>query len=122
MQYDVIVIGGSCARMAAALQLIWVRKAVLVIDAGQRRNRFAIHSHGFPAQDGRDPGEIARSAYTAGSILIPRLGRHDGRRSHRRAGQRHREDGKWKYLPGASRTSGSRVMRLSPKCQRRRQR
>jgi thioredoxin reductase len=64
MQYDVIVIGGSYAGMAAALQLLRVRKAVLVIDAGQPRNRFATHAHGFLTQDGRDPGEIARTART----------------------------------------------------------
>jgi thioredoxin reductase len=62
MQYDVIVVGGSYAGMAAALQLLRARKAVLVIDAGQRRNRFASHSQGFLTQDGVDPGEIARMA------------------------------------------------------------
>jgi len=62
MQYDVIVIGGSYAGMAAALQLVRARKKVLVIDAGQRRNRFASHSHGFIGQDGVAPAEIARTA------------------------------------------------------------
>jgi thioredoxin reductase len=62
MHYDVIVIGGSYAGMAAALQLVRARKTVLVLDAGQRRNRFASHSHGFLGQDGADPGEIARTA------------------------------------------------------------
>lgn len=45
--HDVIVIGGSYAGMAAALQLARARRKVLVIDAGHRRNRFASHSHGF---------------------------------------------------------------------------
>ncbi|KPF99791.1 thioredoxin reductase [Rhodopseudomonas sp. AAP120] len=62
MQYDVIVIGGSYAGMAAALQLLRARRRVLVIDAGQRRNRFADHSHGFLGQDGADPAEIAATA------------------------------------------------------------
>lgn len=62
MKYDVIVIGGSYAGMAAVLQLLRARKNVLVIDAGLRRNRFASHSHGFLAQDGVDPAEIARTA------------------------------------------------------------
>lgn len=62
MQHDVIVIGGSYAGMAAALQLLRARRSVLVIDAGQRRNRFAAHSHGFLGQDGADPAEIAASA------------------------------------------------------------
>jgi len=55
---DVIVIGGSYAGMAAALQLVRARRKVLVIDAGQRRNRFASHSHGFLGQDGVDPALI----------------------------------------------------------------
>jgi len=55
---DVIVIGGSYAGMAAALQLARARRKVLVIDAGQRRNRFASHSHGFLGQDGVDPAAI----------------------------------------------------------------
>lgn len=55
---DLIVIGGSYAGMAAALQLVRARREVLVIDAGQRRNRFASHSHGFLGQDGVDPARI----------------------------------------------------------------
>lgn len=55
---DVIVIGGSYAGMAAALQLARARRTVLVIDAGQRRNRFASHSHGFLGQDEVDPAII----------------------------------------------------------------
>lgn len=55
---DVIVIGGSYAGMAAALQLARARRKVTVIDAGQRRNRFASHSHGFLGQDGVDPAAI----------------------------------------------------------------
>ncbi|MDD7970255.1 FAD-binding protein [Roseinatronobacter alkalisoli] len=49
---DAIVIGGSYAGMAAALQLLRARRKVMVIDAGQRRNRSASHSHGFLGQDG----------------------------------------------------------------------
>lgn len=62
MQHDVIVIGGSYAGMAAALQLLRARRAVLVVDAGERRNRFAGRSHGFLGQDGIDPARIARTA------------------------------------------------------------
>jgi len=62
MRYDVIIIGGSYAGMAAALQLVRARRTVLVIDAGLRRNRFAHESHGFLGQDGADPAEIARQA------------------------------------------------------------
>jgi thioredoxin reductase len=57
--HDVIVIGGSYAGLAAALQLARARRKVLVIDAGHRRNRNAAHSHGFLGQDGQDPAVIA---------------------------------------------------------------
>lgn len=59
MSYDAIIIGGSYAGLSAGLQLARARQRVLVIDAGQRRNRFASHSHGFLGQDGRAPDEIA---------------------------------------------------------------
>ncbi|HEV2316519.1 MAG TPA: NAD(P)/FAD-dependent oxidoreductase [Thermoplasmata archaeon] len=59
VRYDVIVIGGSYSGIAAALQLARARRAVLVLDAGERRNRFSAHSHGFLGQDGRPPAEIA---------------------------------------------------------------
>lgn len=59
MRHDVIVVGGSYAGMAAALQLARGRRRVMVIDAGERRNRFATHSHGFLSRDGADAAEIA---------------------------------------------------------------
>lgn len=62
MHHDVIVIGGSYAGMAATLQLVRARRSVLVIDAGERRNRCASHSHGFLGQDGVPPGDIAANA------------------------------------------------------------
>ena len=57
--HDVIIIGGSYAGLAAALQLGRARRRVLVIDEGVRRNRSASHSHGFIGQDGVDPAAIA---------------------------------------------------------------
>jgi thioredoxin reductase len=60
--HDAIVVDGSYAGLSAALQLARARKSVLVIDAGQRRNRFADESHGFLAQDGVPPGRIADDA------------------------------------------------------------
>ncbi len=57
---DVIVVGGSYAGMSAALQLVRARRKVLVVDGGQRRNRYAKSSHGFLTQDGRSPVEIAQ--------------------------------------------------------------
>lgn len=60
MIYDVAIIGGSYAGLAAGLLLARVRKNIVVIDAGQRRNRFAKFSHGFLTQDGTYATEIAR--------------------------------------------------------------
>lgn len=62
MVYDVIIVGGSYAGISAALQLARARRSVLVIDGGQRRNRFADSSHGFLGSDGDDPGQIAERA------------------------------------------------------------
>jgi thioredoxin reductase len=59
---DVIVVGGSYAGLSAALQLARARRRVTIVDAGQRRNRFATHSHGFLAQDGMPPERIAAIA------------------------------------------------------------
>lgn len=70
--FDVIVVGGSYAGMAAALQLVRARKKVLIIDAGVRRNRFATHAHGILGQDGRAPGAIHADA-KAQLLLYPDL-------------------------------------------------
>jgi thioredoxin reductase len=62
MQYDLAVVGGSFAGLSAAIQAARARRKVLVIDAGQPRNRFAEHSHGFLGQDGRAPEIILDEA------------------------------------------------------------
>ncbi len=62
MQYDLIVIGGSFAGLSAAMQPARARRKVLVIDAGEPRNRFAEHSHGFFGQDGRTPAAMLDEA------------------------------------------------------------
>lgn len=62
MMFDAIVVGGSYAGLSAALQLARARRNLLVIDGGQRRNRFAKTSHGFLGQDGRAPGDIVADA------------------------------------------------------------
>lgn len=62
MKFDVIIIGGSYAGLSAALQLGRARKNILIVDAGERRNRFASHSHGFLGQDGKAPGDIIAEA------------------------------------------------------------
>lgn len=77
MVHDVIVVGGSYAGMAAALQVARARRKVLVIDAGVRRNRFATHAHGFLGQDGVDPAAIAAQARSQ-LLAYPNLSWVDG--------------------------------------------
>jgi thioredoxin reductase len=59
MIYDAIIVGGSYSGLAAALQIARARRQVLVIDAGERRNRFAESSHGFLTRDGSPAAQIA---------------------------------------------------------------
>lgn len=60
--FDAAIVGGSYAGVSAGLQLARARRRLLVIDAGERRNRFASHAHGFLGQDGRPPQAIAAEA------------------------------------------------------------
>lgn len=76
--HDVLIVGGSYAGLSAGLQLARARRTVAIVDAGERRNRFAAHSHGFLTQDGADPAEIARIARTQISAY-PTVDWHDGR-------------------------------------------
>lgn len=62
MNFDVVIIGGSFAGQAAALQLARARRGVLLIDAKRPRNRFARTSHGFLGQDGHAPSAINATA------------------------------------------------------------
>ncbi|TVP43581.1 MAG: NAD(P)/FAD-dependent oxidoreductase [Halomonas sp.] len=62
MSFDAVIIGGSYAGMAAGLQLARARRKIVLVDAGQPRNRFADHSHGFLTHDGTPPAEIAAEA------------------------------------------------------------
>ncbi|NHZ78318.1 FAD-binding protein [Massilia sp. CCM 8695] len=62
MDTDFIVVGGSFAGMAAAIQLARANRPVRVIDAGQPRNRFAAAAHGFLGHDGRAPRAIIDDA------------------------------------------------------------
>ncbi|MBL0841040.1 NAD(P)/FAD-dependent oxidoreductase [Pseudomonas mediterranea] len=55
---DVIIIGGSFAGLAAALQLGRARRKVTVLDIGRPRNRFAGHSHGLLGHDHKPPLDI----------------------------------------------------------------
>jgi thioredoxin reductase len=59
---DVIIVGGSFAGLAGALQLGRARRKVTVLDTGQNRNRFARHSHGLLGHDHRLPADILADA------------------------------------------------------------
>src|SRR6185437_516139 len=59
---DVIVIGGSFAGLAAALQLGRARRKVTVLDTSLPRNRFAGHSHGLLGHDHKPPLDILAEA------------------------------------------------------------
>lgn len=59
-RWDVIVVGGGAAGLSAALMLCRARRRVLVIDAGEPRNRFAAHMHGVLGNEGTDPAELLR--------------------------------------------------------------
>lgn len=63
MMWDAIVIGGSFAGLSAAMQLARGQRKVLLIDAGEPRNRFATASHGFFAADGMAPAELQGRAW-----------------------------------------------------------
>jgi thioredoxin reductase len=56
--YDVVVIGGGAAGLNGALQLARSRRSVLVVDAGQPRNRPAAAVHGLLGHDGVPPAQL----------------------------------------------------------------
>ena len=56
--YDVVVIGGGAAGLNGALQLARSRRLVLVVDAGQPRNRPAAAVHGLLGHDGVPPARL----------------------------------------------------------------
>jgi thioredoxin reductase len=60
--YDVVIIGGSFAGLAAALQIGRARRKVTVLDTGLPRNRFANYSHGLLGHDHKPPLEILAEA------------------------------------------------------------
>ncbi|WP_033337479.1 FAD-dependent oxidoreductase [Catenuloplanes japonicus] len=57
-QYDVVVIGGGAAGLSGALTLSRARRSVLVIDAGEQRNRPAGHIHNYLGREGTPPAEL----------------------------------------------------------------
>jgi thioredoxin reductase len=57
-QHDVAVIGGGVAGLSGALTLARARRSVVVVDAGEQRNRPASGVHGFLTRDGLPPDDL----------------------------------------------------------------
>ncbi len=55
---DVLVVGGSAAGLAAAVQIGRQARAVIVVDAGEPRNAPAAHMHGYLGRDGSPPAAL----------------------------------------------------------------
>jgi thioredoxin reductase len=58
-QYDVIIVGGSYAGLAAGMSLGRAMRSVLIMDEGRPCNRQTPYSHNFLTNDGKKPAEIA---------------------------------------------------------------
>ena len=56
--YDAVVVGGGAAGLSAALILAQAQCHIAVIDAGEPRNRFESHMHGYLSRDGMPPSEL----------------------------------------------------------------
>ncbi|RLV54532.1 NAD(P)/FAD-dependent oxidoreductase [Aeromicrobium phragmitis] len=57
-QYDVVIIGGGPAGLAAAVALARSLRSVVVIDAGEPRNAPAHGVHNFLTREGMPPAEV----------------------------------------------------------------
>ncbi|MFT3678860.1 MAG: NAD(P)/FAD-dependent oxidoreductase [Ferruginibacter sp.] len=60
--FDVIIVGGSYAGLAAGMALGRAMKKVLIIDDGKPCNRQTPYSHNFLTNDGKTPAAIAALA------------------------------------------------------------
>lgn len=58
MRYDAVIVGGGSAGLSAAQALARARRQVLVIDAGQPRNRFAAAVHNVFGHDDTPPATL----------------------------------------------------------------
>ena len=106
---DYAIIGGSYAGLSAALQLARARRTVLVVDAGQRRNRSVDEAgetaHGFLTQDGRAPAAIALEAKQQ-LLAYPSVQWLDGTA----CGARVAPDGRLQFHVGSNAISAGRLI------------
>ncbi|HEV7380061.1 MAG TPA: NAD(P)/FAD-dependent oxidoreductase, partial [Dyadobacter sp.] len=61
-KWDVIIVGGSYAGLAAEMSLGRAIRNVLIIDSGKPCNAQTPHSHNFLSRDGITPAELATIA------------------------------------------------------------
>jgi thioredoxin reductase len=61
-EFDVIIVGGSYAGLAAGMALGRAMRNILIIDSGNPCNQQTPHSHNFLTNDGKTPEEIASIA------------------------------------------------------------
>jgi len=61
-QFDIIIVGGSYAGLAAAMALGRALRKVLIIDSENPCNKQTPHSHNFLTNDGKTPQEITSLA------------------------------------------------------------
>jgi thioredoxin reductase len=73
--YDAIVVGGGPAGLTAATWLARYRRRVLLVDAGEHRNRWVEESHGYFSRDPASPAALleAGSAQLAAYPYASRL-------------------------------------------------
>ncbi|MET0329559.1 MAG: NAD(P)/FAD-dependent oxidoreductase [Luteimonas sp.] len=64
MHYDTIIVGGGSAGLSAAQALARARRRVLVVDAGQPRNRFATAVHNVFGHDDTPPAALLEKGRT----------------------------------------------------------
>lgn len=85
-RYDVVVVGGGAGGLSGALVLARARRSVLVVDAGEPRNRPASAVHGLLGRDGTPPAEllargreeVRRYGGTLAQGTVTRVAREDG--------------------------------------------
>jgi thioredoxin reductase len=61
-EYDIAVIGGGPAGLAAAIWSARFRRSVVVIDSGEVRNRWTKETHGYLTAEAVSPAELLRRA------------------------------------------------------------